>query len=180
MSSSEQEIQAPTFVPTTDNPPDAADQLAGIDASLETFPSAVDLVVTVRPPAPLGRSWSFSWPRRTFLRGNAATPMPTRETQTLYEWVEKCLRTARGAHPIHPPGYGMPGDPTDAVGQRVGWVPPDLYERVKSAMKFHPRIVDVVDFRYGFDPDDDYLMVQFTLELDDGSELPVDNLQVAL
>lgn len=177
---SEQPVQAPSFTPSTDSPPDPQTALAGVDASFETFPTAVDLVVAASPPAPVGRSWSFSWPVRQFRRGLAQTPMPTRGTRTLSEWLEKALRTSRGAHPVHPPGYGIPGDPTEAVSRPIGYVPPDLFERVRSAATFHPRIADIVDFTYSYDRDDEVLKVSFTVELDDGSEMPVDNMQIAL
>lgn len=171
---------ATTFVPLTDEPLTGLDAITALESAMEARPSAVDLVVAVDAPAPVGRSWAFSWPDRRFLAAGARSPLATRGNQTLGGWIEKALRTGRGAHPIHPPGYGLPGG-ASLIGGPVGAVPADLEERVRDTLTFHPRISDVRDFLYDFDPDQDFLAVSMTVELDGGADfLSVSNLQLTL
>jgi hypothetical protein len=179
----EEPIDAPALVPETDVPEEPEDVLAELENALQTFPSDVDLVVGEEEPPPIGRSWAFDWAMRDFVRSSgSAGPQPTRGLETLTEWIEKCLRTARGAHPVHPQGYGVAQASADGlVGGPVGSIPPDLEERVKDALLFHPRITDVRGFSYSSDPDDEWLGVSFTFEVDGGAEeRQVENLGVAL
>lgn len=176
----EDPTQVPTtFVPQTDEPADPLDAIRSIESALEARPSSVDLVVAADEPPPLGRAWAFGWQDKRFLTAGSWSPLQTRGYDTLGGWIEKCLRTARGAHPVHPPGYGMPGGGPDLIGGPVGVVPADLEERIRDALTYHPRITDITNFDYDFDPNDDHLAVSFIVELDGGAlELPVSNLQL--
>jgi hypothetical protein len=176
----EEQVQAPTFTPTTDEPLSPAEQLARIEQSLETFPSEVDLVVAPAVPAPIGRSWSFDWQLRRFDRGASRGPLTTRGQESLKEWIAKCLQTARGAHPVHPEGYGLDGGLEGIVGAPVGTVIADFEQKVEDALLFHPRISAVEDFAYEWDADDDFLAVTLTVVLDGDTPVAVDNLQLAL
>lgn len=157
-------------VPPVD--PDSA--LADLEA---TFAATVDppsLIVVQDEPPPLGKSWAFDWPSMRFnLGNNGDSPLETRGMLTLIQWAEKCLRTARGAHPIHPPNYGLV-DPKSIFGQPVAFAPiAELEARIKDALTFHPRIVDVTDFDSDFDPDDEWVAISFTIVVDDETRLPV-------
>lgn len=139
-------------------------------------PDAVDFVLTIESPKPIGRSWAFDWQERKFVAGaRARGPAATRGMETLENWIAKCLSTARGAHKIHPPGYGVLRGATDAISRSVGFIPADLAERVSNALTFHPRIADVRDFAYNYDPDQDWVAVAFTVVLDDESAVTVNS-----
>lgn len=170
----EQEIQAPAFVPASDDPVESADQLAALEEALETFPSEIDLIVAQSEPQPVGRSWSFDWKARGFIRGASRGPLLTRGTEALLEWVEKALMTARGAHPVHAGlDYGFEGGlAASVIGLPVGTVPADFEQKIEDCLTFHPRVSAVESFDFDFDPDDDWLDVAFTLILDDETEVP--------
>jgi hypothetical protein len=106
--------------------------------------------------------------------GGGHGPLETRGLSTLTTWVEKALRTDRGAHPVHPDGYGIER-PFDLVGQPVDTnQAAALHERIREALVFHPRISDVTDFSSDFDPDEEYVSVAFTVHLDSGEDLELD------
>ena len=176
----EQPTQIDTvFVPQTDEPLEPVDAVAALEQALEAQPSAVDLVLAEAEPPPLGRSWWFDWQARRFLTGGRS-PLQVRGMQTLGVWVEKCLRTARGAHAIHPAGYGLPTG-SEIIGGPAGVVPADLEERIRDALTFHPRITDIRGFTYDYTTSEDFLAVSFTAVIDGGAEeLPFRNLQLAL
>lgn len=179
MSDVEAPIQAPSFVPTLDVPATGEDALADLQIALETFPSQVDLVVTADEQLPVGKGWAFDWGQRQFISAaRQRGPRPTYGFETLSQWIEKCLRTARGAHPIHPAGYGLAATSSPLVGGNAMQTPPDLEDRVREALTFHPKIIDVTDFTYTQDPDDDALYVNFTVELNDSELLDVQGVRI--
>jgi hypothetical protein len=100
--------------------------------------------------------------------------LETRGISTLQGWIEKCLRTARGAHPIHPEDYGIEM-PDNAIG-RAHDFDTDLELRIREALQFHPRIADVTDFVREDDPDDEFITVSFTVVLDDDSSFPLNTV----
>lgn len=173
----EEPVVATAFVPVTDEPPDPVDALQSLESALTAFAAPPDLIVAAEPPPPVGRAWAYDWQDRRFHTAGASSPLTVRGMQTLRGWIEKCLRTERGAHPVHPPGYGLVGGV--GIGGPVGVVAPDLEGRVREALTFHPRISDVTNFSYDHDPDDDYLAVTFDVLLDGGAdEIAVNNLQL--
>jgi Protein of unknown function (DUF2634) len=165
-----------TFLPQTTTGLSSDEALAQLEEALDPTSGRVDLIVRRDPPVPLGRGWAFDFSRGRFL------PAPgghgARETHgaaTLRGWIEKCLSTDRGAHPIHPPGYGLTRR-ADLIGGPVAHPPADLEDRIRDALTFHPRIVDIVDFGVGWDDNDDYLAVSFTAVTDQHDRLPFDVL----
>jgi|1185.fasta_scaffold84709_2 phage baseplate assembly protein W len=172
-----------SFLPPDDDPiPDPDEELDGLeDDEAERFidsDEAPDVVVLDEPPPPLGLSWAFSFEAHTFLRGGLSGPLETRGLATLRGWIEKCLQTERGQHPIHPPDYGL--ERPDILGEPVGdEAAADLEEAVRDALLFHPRITDVTEFEVYMgevdssdDPnlivsDDEALYVSFTVVTDD-------------
>jgi hypothetical protein len=132
-------------------------------------------IVDPDTPPPFGRSWeydflNFHWHRPRQGQG----PILTEGLHTLEQWVYKCLITDRGAHPIHPAGYGMVR-PFDVVSDPMAGVPYESLEsRVYDALIYHPRISDVRNFVVlADDPDDDVIEVQFDVILDDESVIPI-------
>lgn len=136
-----------------------------------------DLVVTDAEPAPLGRSWAYDFSHKRFLQRPGGT-VQTRGITTLRQWIEKCLRTDRGAHPIHPDDYGMER-PFDLIGQGLASASKDdLQARIEDALTFHPQIVGVQDMDLTYDPDDPSLNVSFTVVLRDDQQIAVTDLSL--
>lgn len=170
----EETTEVETFLPTDDEPPSAEDALAALERSLDDDPDLDDFIVAEDAPQPVGKSWAFDFVTGRFVKGGGRGPLATHHYTTLRTWIEKCLRTDRGAHPIHPPDYGMER-PFDMIGQHVDDVlGGDLEGRVTEALLFHPRITDVRDFAADYDPNDEHAFLSFTAVLDDDTELPVE------
>lgn len=149
--------------PTTEELLLAAEQ--AVLASASESDNTDDLVVTEPEPIPLGRSPVMDFQAGAFLSGSAGL-LTTRGLGTLEQWIEKCLRTDRGAHPVHPDGYGMVR-PTDLIGRPVDEVPvAELENRIRDALTFHPRISEVSDFVTDYNPDDERFDVGFTVHTD--------------
>jgi hypothetical protein len=154
-----------------------AEELAALE-TLDLAPTD-DLVVTEEAPPPLGRSWAFDFITKRFLSQGQHGPAETYGDDTLVFWVEKCLHTARGAHPIYPNDYGMER-PFDHIGRMMDTADyGDLEGRIHDALVFHPRIVDVTDFEANQEPDDDALFVTFRIVKDDGTAVQVTDLEIA-
>jgi hypothetical protein len=167
----EEPLETATFLPELDDPSEPEDDFAEIEAALEADPTELDLVVDTAEPQPIGRSWAYDFQQRRFRRSRGLSPEPTRGVATLTQWIEKALRTARGAHAASPDNYGVPEASLEGmVGGEAGIVPPDLEQRVTEAMLFHPRITAVRDFTYQHGRDDEHVAVSFVYELDEGVE----------
>lgn len=179
MSSTEPELAVQSILPASDSPTPVDDQLEEIEADLDTLPlqpDDYDLSVGIDDePQPIGRGWAFDWERRRFIRAaQGYQPLPTQGEQTLREWVAKCMRTQRGAHPVHPEDYGM-ADPFLLIGLPIEQAPVAQYEDdLKQALTFHPRIADVRDFAATLDRDAGTIALQFTVLLDDDSQVNFD------
>lgn len=155
--------------PTPLNPNDA---LADLEAAFEAAGEPADLLVIEQSPPPIGRSWAFDFSSGRFISGGSG-PLPTNGEVTLIMWCEKAMRTARGAHPIHPPGYGLL-KPTELIGAAVqGAAVPELEARIRDTLTFHPRISDITDFEWSSDPNEEWISIDFTIVRDDDSEIPV-------
>ena len=139
-----------------------------------------DLVVDEPEPEPVGKSWAFDFITGQFFYAAAQGPMTTWAGITLRYWIEKCLRTPRGALPIHDPGYGVEGL-SRMVGRGDEEMLADLEPRVRDALLFHPRISEVTDFVAEYDPDEEYVEVSFTVITDEEGfeELTVSQLRLA-
>lgn len=180
MSSSESEtFPTPTLAPTTDDPLTAQEAFDRLQTDLSDFPSAVDLVVAADEPTPIGRSWAFDWTQHRFVKfPGALGPKQTYGEETLGEWVEKVLHTARGAHPVHPPGYGFDAPQGLVYGGTVGQIPPDFEDRVRDALTFHPNISDVEEFTYDYDRDDEFVHFSARIILDNDTALELQDVRL--
>lgn len=168
------------FTPATPEPVDPDSALADLEADFQASTTPPEVILIEEEPPPIGRSWSFDFTRSMFRQSQQShSPLTTNGVATLVQWAEKCLHTARGAHPIHPPGYGM-RDPHSLIGQTIDGAPiAELEARIREALTFHPRIADIQDFAYDFDPSDEVVSVGFTMVLDDSTLLPA-NTALAL
>lgn len=125
-------------------------------------------------PLPFGRGWAFDFDRGQFMRHGAA-PAVTHDLETLRTWIEKSLRTARGAHPLYSDDFGV-DDPHFNIGspfspETVGL----LTTSISDALLAHDRIEEVTDITFTGGPDVDVLFVAFTVMVDD-EQLTFDNL----
>lgn len=167
----------PEFLPPDLDPPTPEEEAEALDdLSLQDDD---DLVLARAPQPPFGRSWAYDFTRPGFMRPDAAhAPLETRGKETIYFWCIKALQTARGAHPVYPSDYGM-DEPFGEIGrvfERTGSA--GLETRVHDALTFHPRIVDVQDFSAFQDPNDDVILMSFTVVTDDDDALTVQGLPV--
>jgi hypothetical protein len=168
-------VSTPEFQPQPPAPVDPLDALADLESSFDAQAQPSDLLVIEEAPPPIGRSWAFDFSRGVVLQiGGGA--LETHGDATLIVWMEKCLRTARGAHPIHPPGYGLLR-PSELIGQTLAGAPvAELEERITSALTFHPRISDLEDFDFELDEVNETVSIFFTVVRDDSSRLPVETV----
>lgn len=172
----------PPLIPSTDETiSDVTGRLDALETSLADpvlfgDSSAADLVVSPTPMTyPLGRSWRFDFLTGRFVGARTArTPDTTRGVEQLQQWIEKCLRTFRGAHPIHSDEYGLEQGFRE-VGELLSDVQAgDLIQRISDALRFHPKIIRIQAPTLGPDPDDpEALQIFFQVVLDDSSTMDV-------
>lgn len=110
-------------------------------------------------------------------------PALVRGDANLRGWVQKCLLTHEGAHPIHPAGYGV----ETPLIEYVGFEPDEselgeMAEVIREALTFHPLISDIDNFTVTIDETDDsaYAEIRFDILKSDGSREEFDmNLETA-
>lgn len=148
-----------------------ADDVLTADAQLLAALSG--LVPTANPdtPRPLGRGWAMDpVTGQLVLRGSS--PAEVSGVAQLMVWMEKTLRTARLAHPIYSDDYGTE-NPFGEVGfQFTPGLAGILIKRVTDALLVHDRITAVKDFTFDGAPDEEVLIVKFTVVLDEAVEIP--------
>lgn len=178
---SETRAAEPTLLPVTEEPLPEVDEFLLYQQTLEAGPGAPDLVVAEVPPSPIGRGWAYDFQRRRFIPSPTGHgPLTTHGDATLRVWVEKALRTARGAHSIYSDDFGidLPGD--DFGGPVEEW-PIDTFEqRVRDALVVNDNITDVTDFAASVDPNSEAVAVDFTIVKVGGEVESFQNVQVAI
>lgn len=155
--------------------PLSADEMLAASERL-VLDSADGTVVEIEDgPAPVGRSiaWDFA-SNQAIMAGHG--PLTIRAEQTIAGWIEKALRTAEGAHPVHPPGYGMTRPIEDYLSDQH-FDEGGLTEDIERAILFHPSISSVEDIVVEYVDDDDEAVtrvyISLTAVLDDESEIEV-------
>lgn len=170
----EQPSQPVSIFPDDDEVVSASTLLAQAETLLAGDYETDDLVVSEGEAPPLGAAPAFDFSTNRWITGGGYGPLMTREDRTLSFWIEKCLRTDRGAHPVHPDGYGMIR-PFDLIGMPMDDLPlTDLFDRIRDALTFHPRIVDVTDFEADYDPDAEHIDVSFIVRREDETTAPIE------
>lgn len=135
-------------------------------AALQADAPPVFATPSTSSPQPLGRGWPFDFQTGQFVRRGQA-PAEVRGLDELRVWVEKCLRTARFAHPIYGSQYGL--DPVEAIGQAAGnasEIVGHYAEGVTDALLVHDRITDVQNFRFTANSSSELLEVSFDVLVD--------------
>jgi hypothetical protein len=140
----------------------------------DAFADPATLAVPDQTPEPLGRAPAYDFVNHRLLPGGAGGPLMIRGAATLGQWVDKCLRTRRGENPAVDPDFGSDLLPEDLLGEGRPFDPSAVAEYIAAAeraLRVHPRISDVDDMRITSDPDDDAVMLSFTVIVDD-DEIP--------
>lgn len=166
----------PNLLPVQEEPLDPQQEFDRFEESFDVAQRQPELVVQEEPPHPVGRSFAYDFVKRRFyLAPSAHGPLETHGIETLRMWIEKCMRTARGAHPIYSDDYGieLPGD---FIGGGVAAFPDDVYEQaIRDGLTAHPRISDIQNFTAVFDPMEEWVAVSFEVVVDDEGRFPVQN-----
>lgn len=147
-------------------PPD--DELSAderLDAALSGFTPEAD----PDELRPFGRGWAFDFEKGEFV-AHGSSPARVTGIAQLEMWIEKTLRTARGAHVIYPDDHGMES-PWEAYGQvPTAGLLGRLADHIRVALTAHDRISSVEDFRFDRDPGSPLLMVSFRVIVDGEDE----------
>jgi hypothetical protein len=158
------------------------EELFAVEEALDaqTLDLDADLAVTLEPPPqPIGRAWAYDFDAgQHILSGHG--PLTVHGDQTLMVWIEKCIRTQAGAHPIHPPGYGLAKPLNDYLGEHTDANSlVDLEQDISDALTFHPAITRIEDFEVTLGPDrqgedNAAAQISFSVQRDDGTDLQFD------
>jgi hypothetical protein len=168
---------------------DLSDSEDQFDSGFELLPADDEVTVDERLEAALagvtpdeaddvdtafGRGWAFDYASGEFVPHGLAPARVTGLTQ-LQAWIEKAVRTARGAHPIYSDDFGVddaalyaPYGYTFSAGIAQRWA-----DGLRDALVVHDRISDVTDFQFTGDPADTTMFVTFTVTTDEGEDLTV-------
>lgn len=124
---------------------------------------------------PFGRSWLFDFERGQFLRPGAD---PTRAIglDSLKMWVLNTLYTERFGSPIHDDDFGVELLDAAIGRQLTAEVTSAVSSTIREALVIHDRIVEVEDFEFASDADDDVLLVSFTVVLDSQDRVAFGNV----
>lgn len=155
-------------------PDDERALTAAEEAGQLAQPEAVDsppLVVEQVAPPIIGKSWAFDFVEGRYVPTMTGGVVATRGRETLRFWVEKCLRTPRGAFPIYDDEYGLEGGYDLLGGQYDPGEVAALGQRIEDALLYHPNITAVTGFAWDFDQDDETLWLSFTVVTDQGDTL---------
>jgi hypothetical protein len=164
------------LVPQDVAPEQALDEVLDLDLDQD---EELELLQPDVEPPPLGRSWAFDFAQGKFVTERGRGPIETYGVHTLHTWIEKCLRTDAGAHPIYGDDYGIV-DPYEILGNPIGQVDEvEMEGKVREALLFHPRIADIDDFEVEIDQDAGAALVSFTVILDDQDELRIEGYAVS-
>lgn len=169
-----------TFLPES-NYPDDLDPEAILDVLdqrlIDPTLAPPDLLVTDAPPPPFGRSWAFDFQASQFVQ-NISGVAQTYGLISLRGWIEKCLRTDRGAHPVYSDDFGMER-PFDMIGMQLSELnPQDLEQRIREALTKHPSIVDIEQFDLLYSADDEFIIVSFVVQLIDQQSINVQSIKL--
>lgn len=125
------------------------------------------------PPEPLGRTWRFDWARGRFV-SRGASPAETEGQGAVEEWCMMALSSARGAHPVFGPDFGME-DPEGLIGGIPSSAAmTSLEERMRTALLQHDRVTAVEEFEADYDPASGVVTIRrFVVVLDEDDTLEV-------
>lgn len=139
-----------SLVPADDPQSSPSDDLA---ASVQGALALGDTVqpITEDAPVPFGRSWDFDWEAGQFRRVGQS-PAEVTGFDTLGQWCEAALHSARFAHPIFSDEFGME-EPDDVIGEFPdGEAIADWQRSLVDALMVHDRVTSVENVSLTWDP----------------------------
>lgn len=161
------------FLPPVDLEVEAEDELTA--TALSEGDDFIEL--PQQESKPFGRGWGFNFNAGRFIRYGSG-PSNTRGLETLRHWVHKALITTRFSHPIYSDDFGI--ESLDVIGsQYTAEVQADLESKIKDALSIHDRITSVENFAIEYDPDTEYLDVNFTVVTDDEEHIIFEGVELA-
>lgn len=127
---------------------------------------------------PYGRSWAFDFARGRFVRdGNA--PRVTTGLDTLRLWCLTALVSARYAHGVFTPEFGMEEpEGTIGVAGNLREVASDYGAHLQDALLVHDRVASVDEYEWAFDAAAGALIVSFIVVTDEDETLAFNGLSV--
>lgn len=147
-----------TLIPADDPSSSPADDLAAAAQSAQAIPTPAQ-PVTDPAPQPFGISWRFDWEQGQFLR-TGQSPAQTADFDSLAEWCEMAIHSARFAHPVFSNQFGME-EPDSVIGEiATGEVLADWQRSLIEALLVHDRITTVENISLDWDPGAGTLTVQ--------------------
>lgn len=147
--------------------------LAASTDAIEDEQAPGDLEISEDEPDPIGRTWAFDFYTGEFMKSGHG-PVTLRGDAALCGWIEKCIRTHRGASVVHPPEYGLEhplGDYLGGPAESMAELETDLVD----AVLYHPAITAVEDISLDVGETvegDAAVEVSFTIVQGDGAEIP--------
>lgn len=137
--------------PTEDVPVSPAEQLEAAARSALEDPVSVAVAAPERIVTPYGMSWQFDFSNRRFVR-EENSPVQAHGEHALEQWVQACLHTVAGAHPIFSRFFGVQdysaifgtANPEEMIA--------DLDRRFRMALTQHDRIAAVDAMEITWDP----------------------------
>jgi hypothetical protein len=164
-----------SLLPESDEPLSPEEEFARFEQSFDPD-IAPDLVITEDDePSPVGRGWAFDFNRNRLVGGPAGhAPLATLGEETLKVWIVKVLQTARRAHPVYSDDYGI-DTLDDFIGGPVERFPTDEYHNaIREALLVNDNIEDVIDLHSTYDPDENWVSLEFTVVRATGSLLTIE------
>lgn len=140
-------------LPPESEPPEPDEALTLEDALADP----IDLDVDQDPPAVLGRAPAIDFAQRRFVPSTAGGPLMIYGTDTLAQWVEKCLRTRRGENPACDPDFGLDALLEDLLdgGPFDGGAAAEYEAIAERALTVHPAIDSVEEWTVDYAEGDD-------------------------
>lgn len=161
-------------------PPDPATEL-----SLEEAAAADPgfLAVSQPEPPPLGRSPAYDYAQRAFVPNQAGSPLMLTGLATLNSWLEKCVRTVRGASPAVDPTFGLKQS-LESVFLTGGMYDPTQQttaeELIRDAFGVHPNVESVEDVTVSYTPGDTAVVIDYRVMPEGLLEAVAGSLQLDL
>lgn len=157
------------LLPAATDPP-TADQALTLE---DTLADPDVLAADQDPPAPLGRAPAIDFVQRTFVPNTAGGPLMLYGTDTLRQWVQKCVRTRRGENPACDPDFGMDKLFTDLIdGSPYDESAAAEFEGImERALSVHPAIDSIDEWQIDYTDGDDAAFVRFlVIQTADGED----------
>jgi hypothetical protein len=139
-------------------------------------PDDVEDVESGEEAIPLGRTWQMNYDTGTM----GARPLPIGGYQSVVMIAQLALRTKRGLHEIFDDDFGL-----DRPDVQLGQVDTAEYRAlmqrdvVETLLTCHERITRVGDFLFTYNPDDEVMYVDLSIEIDGEEDIRLEGVPLA-